>query len=34
MVPANVVNALLEARSHGEYFNRAIRGHFPYQRLS
>ena len=33
-VPATVAKALLEARSHGEYFNQAIRGRFPFQRLS
>lgn len=34
MVPVTVVKALLEAASHGEYFNQAIRGHFPFTRLS
>ena len=34
MVPAAVAQALLDARSHGEYFNRAIRGRFPFTRLS
>jgi lysyl-tRNA synthetase, class II len=33
-VPATVAKALLEARSHGEYFNKAIRGRFPFLRLS
>jgi hypothetical protein len=32
-VPAEVYEALLEAPSKGGYFNRAIRGHFPYRRL-
>jgi hypothetical protein len=34
MVPATVAKALLEAPSHGEYFNQAIRGRFPFERLS
>jgi hypothetical protein len=34
MVPAAVVEALLKARSHGDYFNSAIRGHFKSSRLS
>lgn len=34
MVPATVVKALLEAPSHGEYFNQAIRGRFSLLRLS
>jgi hypothetical protein len=32
-VPADVHGALLEAPSKGSYFNRAIRGRFPYRRL-
>jgi hypothetical protein len=32
-VPASVHDALLEASSKGSYFNRAIRGRFPYRRL-
>jgi hypothetical protein len=32
-VPATVAKALLEARSHGKYFNQAIRARFP-SRLS
>ena len=32
-VPADVHEALLEASSKGSYFNRAIRGRFPYRRL-
>lgn len=32
-VPAGVHEALLEARSKGSYFHRAIRGRFPYRRL-
>ena len=32
-VPARVYEALLEAPSKGSYFNRAIRGSFPYRRL-
>ena len=32
-VPADVRGALLEAPSKGSYFNRAIRGRFPYRRL-
>jgi hypothetical protein len=32
-VPAGVHEALLEAPSKGSYFNRAIRGRFPYRRL-
>jgi KTSC domain len=31
-VPAGVHEALLEAPSKGSYFNRAIRGCFPYRR--
>jgi hypothetical protein len=34
MVPANVVQLLLEAPSHGRYFNSAIRGHFQCRLLS
>jgi hypothetical protein len=33
-VPAIVHHALLHAASKGSYFNRAIRGRFPYQRVS
>jgi hypothetical protein len=33
-VPATVHEALLRARSKGSYFNRAIRGKFPYSRVS
>jgi hypothetical protein len=33
-VPATVHHALLYAPSKGSYFNQAIRGRFPYQRLS
>jgi len=32
-VPVGVHEALLEAPSKGSYFNRAIRGRFPYRRL-
>ena len=32
-VPISVHQALLEAPSKGSYFNRAIRGRFPYCRL-
>jgi len=32
-VPAGVHEALLEAPSKGSYFNRAMRGRFPYRRL-
>jgi len=32
-VPAEVHDALLRAPSKGEYFNRVIRGHFPYARV-
>jgi hypothetical protein len=32
-VPAGVHEALLEAPSKGSYFNRAVRGRFPYRRL-
>ncbi|MFI6444999.1 KTSC domain-containing protein [Kitasatospora sp. NPDC050543] len=32
-VPASVHRALLDAPSHGRYFNRAIRDHFDYRRL-
>ena len=32
-VPTGVHEALLEAPSKGSYFNRAIRGRFPYRRL-
>ena len=32
-VPAVVYEALLCASSKGEYFNRAIRGRFPYRRV-
>ena len=34
MVPAPVVQALLNASSHGQYFNSAIRGRFQYILLS
>jgi hypothetical protein len=34
MVPATVMQALLEAPSPGRYFNTAIRGSFPRLRLS
>ena len=33
-VPARVHRALLSAPSKGSYFNQAIRGRFPYQRVS
>jgi hypothetical protein len=33
-VPAAVHAALLDAPSKGRYFNRTIRGSFPYRRLS
>ena len=33
-VPAAVHAQLLGARSKGGYFNRAIRGHFPYRRVA
>jgi KTSC domain len=33
-VPAPVYEALLAASSKGKYFNRAIRGIFPYSRVS
>jgi hypothetical protein len=33
-VPARVYEALLAASSKGKYFNRAIRGIFPYSRAS
>ena len=33
-VPALVYEALLAAPSKGKYFNRAIRGKFPYRRAS
>jgi len=33
-VPAHTAKALLDACSHGEYFNSAIRGRFPFRRLS
>lgn len=33
-VPAIVHQALLSAPSKGSYFNQAIRGRFPYKRLS
>ena len=32
-VPGEIYEALLEAPSKGSYFNRAIRGRFPYRRL-
>lgn len=32
-VPANVAVALLTASSKGAYFNRSIRGQFPFRRL-
>jgi KTSC domain len=34
MVPATVIQALIEAPSHGQYFNSAIRGRFSCRRLS
>ena len=34
MVPATLAQSLVEADSKGEYFNSAIRGRFPFQRLS
>ena len=33
-VPAVIVKTLIEAPSHGQYFNSAIRGRFSYRRLS
>jgi KTSC domain len=33
-VPATVHEALLRAPSKGSYFNQAIRGKFPYRRIS
>jgi len=33
-VPATVHEALLRAPSKGSYFNQAIRGRFPYSRIS
>lgn len=33
-VPATVHEALLRAASKGSYFNQAIRGKFPYRRIS
>ena len=33
-VPATVYEALLAAPSKGKYFNRAIRGSFPFSRVS
>ena len=33
-VPATVYHALLHAPSKGSYFNQAIRGRFPYKRVS
>jgi hypothetical protein len=33
-VPASVHQALLSSLSKGSYFNQAIRGRFPYQRVS
>jgi len=33
-VPAAVHQSLLDASSKGRYFNRAIRGQFPYRRIS
>jgi hypothetical protein len=33
-VPATVHEALLRASSKGSYFNQAIRGRFPYKRVS
>jgi len=33
-VPASVHQALLHAPSKGSYFNQAIRGKFPYSRIS
>jgi KTSC domain len=32
-VPASIYRALLDAPSKGNYFNRAIRGCFPYRRV-
>ena len=34
MVPSAVVQSLIQASSHGQYFNSAIRGYFECQRLS
>jgi hypothetical protein len=34
MIPAPIFHALLQAPSQGQYFNSAIRGHFPFCRLS
>jgi hypothetical protein len=33
-VPSAVLQALLDAPSKGSYFNRVIRGRFPYRRIS
>jgi KTSC domain len=33
-VPRSVFDALIDAESKGAYFNRTIRNHFEYQRLS
>lgn len=33
-VPAAIVQELLQARSQGQYFNSAIRGHFSFRILS
>ena len=33
-VPMAIIRALLQATSHGQYFNTAIRGKFPFRRLS
>jgi lysyl-tRNA synthetase class 2 len=34
MVPADIVDALMQAPSQGRYFNSAIRGNFAFRRLS
>jgi lysyl-tRNA synthetase, class II len=34
LVPASIIQALIEAPSQGHYFNSTIRGHFPCRRLS
>ena len=34
MVPAAIVDALMQAPSQGQYFNSSIRGHFTFNRLS
>jgi hypothetical protein len=33
-VPPGVIQCLIDAPSHGKYFNSAIRGRFPCRRLS